>query len=130
VGRWSCKLFAAPYSISPKLLKKKCSDRPSLLNPPSPPLPAIQSRLPKNPSSPSIISPSNATAPSGAARPGGPAHTDSRGTGLDRILNTINIDESTKSDAIESSMKDLESLMAKAGEMVRFFRIPSTSRFS
>lgn len=41
------------------------------------------------------------------------------GMGLDRILNTIDLDGSTKSDAIESSMKDLESLMAKAGEMVR-----------
>jgi ESCRT-II complex subunit VPS36 len=39
--------------------------------------------------------------------------------GIDRILSTMSVQDSTRSDRIETSLRDLESLMAQASEMVK-----------
>ncbi|KAL7411237.1 EAP30/Vps36 family-domain-containing protein [Mrakia frigida] len=39
--------------------------------------------------------------------------------GIDRILNTLSVEDATRSTSIDTSLRDLESLMAKASEMVK-----------
>jgi len=41
-------------------------------------------------------------------------------TRSDRILNTLTIEDASRTTSIDTSLRDLESLMAKASEMVRF----------
>lgn len=47
-------------------------------------------------------------------------------SGIDRILSTMSIQDSTRSDHLDSSLRDLESLMAKAGDMVKLASALST----